>query len=923
MRLRSISLFAILSWVTLAASKRQLKVLVYSPSLGYSHMQFQGTLADLLVDAGHEVHVLIPDRVPSFTSNGTQKAQKVIRFPVPQAEADEKEIAWANEPFSGWRNVIFDGTAKQLGKTMLSECQDVLENDAVFDFLKTQQYDVAIAEAWQICPFSLFHALNIPTRLGSHAVPLSPQLGGILGIPSPASFVPFVLTTFIHGDQMPYLERLRNFSYRFLDWLAASQFFNEIDRLYRAKYGKDFPGVRDLVANISLAFVHANPFFDLPRPISHKTVYIGGIVKKEPKPLSLELQDIYSRARQGVVLFSFGSIIETTKMPTHMIKAFFSAFAKFPEYQFIWKCRSKGNYSKIVPKNVHFFEWVDQVSVLAHAKSRAFITHCGMNSINEAATHGVPVVAIPLVADQFYNAAIAVKYKTGVYVDVSQITKEVIEEALEKVLNDPSYRERALTIKKKIVSSPFRASETFVKWTEFAAEHQDLSELQLASVGMNDFVYHSLDAISALVALAAFLIAHLLLPVMNPEMPFHGNDQVSKVFRPSMNHSAEIVEKMRTLSCMEAPFSGIQNMLLDGFHYTWREIDNLGLYDLVNNDELMRQLESERYDIGIGETISALPFGLFHALGIRTTFGGSALPLIGFMKNALGLPTPSSFMQDPIATVSVNGDEMTLWERASNAFFTAWWHLFHDVMNHEQHQILNDKYDSNFPSVQSVLNNISFYFVNSNPLLDLPQVTTPKHVAGIFEKPSKGVILFSFGTIVNETRLTAVTRQAILDAFSEFPDYEFIWKNSAVDAHPRLSAFITHCGLNSLNEAAASGVPLVTIPLFADQLYNSAIVKKRGIGTYLDIRYLTKEALVDALRAVLEDPSYRDNARLLKRKLETYPHDPAELFLRHIEFASEFGPLQELSLASAEMPLYKYYNVDVLALVLTALEDKD
>lgn len=81
-------------------------------------------------------------------------------------------------------------------------------------------------------------------------------------------------------------------------------------------------------------------------------------------------------------------------------------------------------------------------------------------------------------------------------------------------------------------------------------------------------------------------------------------------------------------------------------------------------------------------------------------------------------------------------------------------------------------------------------------------------------------------------------------------------------AHPRLSAFITHCGLNSLNEAAASGVPLVTIPLFADQLYNSAIVKKRGIGTYLDIRYLTKEALVDALRAVLEDPRYRETQRL-------------------------------------------------------------
>lgn len=58
---------------------------------------------------------------------------------------------------------------------------------------------------------------------------------------------------------------------------------------------------------------------------------------------------------------------------------------------------------------------------------------------------------------------------------------------------------------------------------------------------------------------------------------------------------------------------------------------------------------------------------------------------------------------------------------------------------------------------------------------------------------------------------------------------------------------------------------------------------------------------------------------LVKRKLQAYPHDPAKLFLQHIEFASEFGPLRELSLASAEMPLYEYYNLDVLALMLAML----
>lgn len=105
-----------------------------------------------------------------------------------------------------------------------------------------------------------------------------------------------MLTTFIDGDQMPYLERLRNFTYYLLDWLGGRQLSNKIDRLYRSKYGKDFPSVRDLVSNISLAFVHANPFFDLPRPISHKTIYVGGVVEKDPKPLSLVSSKLTKRA---------------------------------------------------------------------------------------------------------------------------------------------------------------------------------------------------------------------------------------------------------------------------------------------------------------------------------------------------------------------------------------------------------------------------------------------------------------------------------------------------------------------------------------------------------------------------------------------------------------------------------------------------
>lgn len=54
----SLTIFAAVFCASLfvaAGATRKLKVLVNNPTLGYSHVQFQGRLADALVDAGHEV----------------------------------------------------------------------------------------------------------------------------------------------------------------------------------------------------------------------------------------------------------------------------------------------------------------------------------------------------------------------------------------------------------------------------------------------------------------------------------------------------------------------------------------------------------------------------------------------------------------------------------------------------------------------------------------------------------------------------------------------------------------------------------------------------------------------------------------------------------------------------------------------------
>jgi glucuronosyltransferase len=50
----------------------------------------------------------------------------------------------------------------------------------------------------------------------------------------------------------------------------------------------------------------------------------------------------------------------------------------------------------------------------------------------------------------------------------------------------------------------------------------------------------------------------------------------------------------------------------------------------------------------------------------------------------------------------------------------------------------------------------------------------------------------------------------------------------------KVKAFITHGGLNSVNEAIYAGKPIIAIPLFADQEHNIAIAVQRGVAIRLD-----------------------------------------------------------------------------------------
>ena len=68
--------------------------------------------------------------------------------------------------------------------------------------------------------------------------------------------------------------------------------------------------------------------------------------------------------------------------------------------------------------------------------------------------------------------------------------------------------------------------------------------------------------------------------------------------------------------------------------------------------------------------------------------------------------------------------------------------------------------------------------------------------------------------------------------------------------HPKLLGFITHGGLNSITESAVNGVPIICIPLFADQMRNCKMMKYRKTANVVTKANLNEENLIKAMQAI-------------------------------------------------------------------------
>ncbi|MEQ2271128.1 hypothetical protein XENORESO_022077, partial [Xenotaenia resolanae] len=136
--------------------------------------------------------------------------------------------------------------------------------------------------------------------------------------------------------------------------------------------------------------------------------------------------------------------------------------------------------------------------------------------------------------------------------------------------------------------------------------------------------------------------------------------------------------------------------------------------------------------------------------------------------------------------------------------------------------------------------------------------------------------------------------------------------------HVNTKAFLSHGGLNSIYEAMYHGVPVVGVPLFGDHYDTMTRVAAKGMGIMLHWKDMTEEDLYVSLSSVINDPRYREQARLLSNIHKDQPGHPVSRAVYWIGYILRHNGANHLRSAVYEVSPYQYFLLDVMFAVAAA-----
>jgi UDP:flavonoid glycosyltransferase YjiC (YdhE family) len=204
-------------------------------------------------------------------------------------------------------------------------------------------------------------------------------------------------------------------------------------------------------------------------PFPDRRVF-GPIWSRPAAPLPSDLEVwLEGQPSRSVVFVSFGSMVTVSVRQVRMLLSSLNALGA----PVLWASKSGRDAfsTQSLPERVRIETFVPQRSVLCHPAIGACVTHGGSGAVLECMVASVPMVVMPVMWDQPYNAQLVQELGAGIRIDWWRLTDRVLTEALRAVLLSPEYRQRLVSIVDELRAQ--RGSEEVLRFLEDVASSGD------------------------------------------------------------------------------------------------------------------------------------------------------------------------------------------------------------------------------------------------------------------------------------------------------------------------------------------------------------------------------------------------------------------------------------------------------------------
>ncbi|ODN00652.1 UDP-glucuronosyltransferase [Orchesella cincta] len=511
-------------------------------------------------------------------------------------------------------------------------------------------------------------------------------------------------------------------------------------------------------------------------------------------------------------------------MPISLRTHFFEAFKSFTGLKFFW--RWSGPIPEDKPDNVMLAPSFPQLDMLDHPKIKAFITQGGRPSIQEALCSNVPIISIPIFADQDHNAMKLERIEALVRLDINTITENDIAKAIQQVLYNPKYSEKMGELSRMFKDRPVDPLKNLVYWTEYALRH-DTSLLKPLAMEQTWYQRRLLDVYGFL--LVVFLTMILFIEIVVGSNPRIEEIIPSKmcVFCASFYESPEIQE--------------------------WIVRPDLH-FDLIF------------IDASLGEC----GYGLVHMFQAKHVLFFPAIP--PYMFDAFGIVPESSIIEEKLNITNL--PPLVEFERNSSLVF----------VNHhfvEEYPVslpplfvpysgLGCSKNTKVKPLPEKLANFiqdtdGFIYVSFGSAVIASAM--PKSMRDTFFEAFEAFPNLKFfwrwtGTVPENT-----PKNVLLHDW--FPQQDIL-------AHPKIKGFITQGGRPSTQEALCHGVQMIMIPIMGDQDYNADRLEYLGAAQTLQIDTISASHIRGALEKLLHNPELAKKMKQISEMFRDRPIDPLE-----------------------------------------------